>query len=320
MVMTSSKSGRTPKSAFAFQQLVKSLQRFGEVEELTENLFMVDGREMLLAAFNSQAYFESKGYYWFSLAKTKYERLRSQQKDHAWVVLLCGETSQFFIPFQEVELLVSKMPPNRQDGRWDLYIRFEEGRAYFGVTRLRNHVDATSQMDRFEQLWRNPGVAEAYADEAVVIPDALPPADRELVQVLRTIRDTSQSRYVKQLYDYRCQVCEWTAFSPKLKNQWYCEAHHLQPLAKRYGGPDHASNIVALCPNHHCMMDLGIMAIEPRSLKIVSIAPSEPSWRESLLVQKQHGLNPSFLHFHFSHIYIQGASAEHAVSEDMPDF
>lgn len=178
---------------------------------------MVDGREMLLAAFNSQAYFESKGYYWFSLAKTKYERLRSQQKDHAWVVLLCGETSQFFIPFQEVELLVSKMPPNRRDGRWDLYIRFEGRRAYFGVTRLKNHIDATSQKGRFEQLWSNPGVAEAYADEAVIIPDALPPASREMVQVLRTIRDTNQSRYVKQLYDFRCQVCEWTAFSPKLK-------------------------------------------------------------------------------------------------------
>lgn len=316
--MTPNKSGRRPESAFAFQQLVKSLQRFGEVDEITENLFVVDGREMLLVAFSSQAYFESKGYYWFSLAKTKYERLRNQQKDHAWVVLLCGQTSQFFIPFREVELLVSKMPPNRRDGRWDLYIRFEDGRAYFGVTRLKNHVDATSQMGRFEQIWSNPGVAEAYTDEAVIIPDALPPANREMVQVLRAIRDTNQSRYVKQLYDFRCQVCEWTAFSPKLKNLWYCEAHHLQPLAKRYGGPDHASNIVALCPNHHCMMDLGIMAIEPASLKIVSITPGEPSRRETLLVQKQHGLNPIFLQFHFSHIYIQGSSGEYTVSESIP--
>lgn len=316
--MTPSKSGRKPESAVAFQQLIKSLQHFGEVEELTENLFLVDGREMLLAAFSSQTYFESKGYYWFSLAKTKYERLRNQQKDHAWVVLLCGETSQFFIPLQEVEVLVSRMPPNRQDGRWDLYIRFEKGRAYFGVTRLKNHVDATSQMDRFEQIWSNPGVAEVYTDEAVIIPDALPPANREIVQVLRAIRDTNQSRYVKQLYEFRCQVCDWTAFSPKLKNLWYCEAHHLQPLAKRYGGPDHASNILALCPNHHCMMDLGIMAIEPSSLKVVSMTPSEPSWRETLVVQKQHGLNPAFLQFHFSHIYVQGDSAEEAVSEGIP--
>lgn len=316
--MTLSKSGRKPESAIAFQQLVKSLQRFGEVDELTENLFLVDGREMLLAAFSSQTYFEAKGYYWFSLAKTKYERLRNQQKDHAWVVLLCGETSQFFIPLQEVEVLVAKMPPNRQDGRWDLYIRFENERAYFGVTRLKNHVDATSQKDRFAQIWRNPGVAEAYADEAVLIPDALPPAGREMVQVLRAIRDTNQSRYVKQLYDFRCQVCDWTAFSPNLKNSWYCEAHHLQPLAKRYGGPDHVSNILALCPNHHCMMDLGIMAIDPSSLEILSLTPNESARRERLLVQKQHGLNPVFLQFHLSHIYIQGDATEDTVSEGVP--
>ena len=316
--MTLSKSGRKPESAIAFQQLVKSLQRFGEVDELTENLFLVDGREMLLAAFSSQTYFEAKGYYWFSLAKTKYERLRNQQKDHAWVVLLCGETSQFFIPLQEVEVLVAKMPPNRQDGRWDLYIRFENERAYFGVTRLKNHVDATSQKDRFAQIWRNPGVAEAYADEAVLIPDALPPAGREMVQVLRAIRDTNQSRYVKQLYDFRCQVCDWTAFSPNLKNLWYCEAHHLQPLAKRYGGPDHVSNILALCPNHHCMMDLGIMAIDPSSLEILSLTPNESARRERLLVQKQHGLNPVFLQFHLSHIYIQGDATEDTVSEGVP--
>ena len=316
--MTLSKSGRKPESAIAFQQLVKSLQRFGEVDELTENLFLVDGREMLLAAFSSQTYFEAKGYYWFSLAKTKYERLRNQQKDHAWVVLLCGDTSQFFIPLQEVEVLVAKMPPNRQDGRWDLYIRFENERAYFGVTRLKNHVDATSQRDRFAQIWRNPGVAEAYADEAVLIPDALPPAGREMVQVLRAIRDTNQSRYVKQLYDFRCQVCDWTAFSPNLKNSWYCEAHHLQPLAKRYGGPDHVSNILALCPNHHCMMDLGIMAIDPSSLEILSLTPNESARRERLLVQKQHGLNPVFLQFHLSHIYIQGDATEDTVSEGVP--
>lgn len=317
--MTPSKSGRKPESAFAFQELIKSLQRFGEVEELTENLFVVDGREILLGAYNSQAYFESKGYYWFALAKTKYERLLNWEKDHAWIVLICGGSGQFFIPLQEVEVLVSKMPPNRQDGRWDLYIRFEEGRAYFGVTRLQNHIDATSQMGHFEQLWSKPGVAETYADEAVIIPDALPPADREVVQVLRTIRDTNQSRYVKQLYDYRCQICDWTVFSPKLKSRWYCEAHHLQPLAKQYGGPDHASNILALCPNHHCMMDLGIMAIEPKSLEIITETPSESSWRKTLLVQKQHGLNPVFLQFHFTRIYTPTIGVvEKTISEDMP--
>lgn len=63
------------------------------------------------------------------------------------------------------------------------------------------------------------------------------------------------------------------------------------------------------------------MAIEPSSLEVVSLTASELSWRETLLVQKQHGLNPVFLQFHFSNIYIQGAPAdEKAVSEGIPGF
>lgn len=319
--MTSRKSGRTPESAAAFQELVSSLQRFGEVKELTENLFVIDGREILLAAFNSQAYYDSKGYYWFSLAKTKYLRLLEWQKDRAWIVLICGDQNRFFIPLGEVAALVSRMPPNRQDGRWDLYIRFEAGRAYFGVTHITNHIDATSQMDRFEQLWSNPEITETFADEAVTIPDTLPSVDRETIQVVRAIRDTRESRYVKQIYDYRCQVCDWTAFSPRLRNPWYCEAHHLQPLARRYGGPDHASNILALCPNHHCLMDLGIMAIEPTSLRILSNTQRDANWRDTLLVKDRHGLNPVYLQYHLSRIYMEPSTlGEAAIMEEYPSF
>jgi hypothetical protein len=66
------------------------------------------------------------------------------------------------------------------------------------------------------------------------------------------------------------------------------------------------------------MMDLGIMAIEPSSLEILSLTPNESAWRERLLVQKQHGLNPVFLQFHLSHIYIQGDATEDTVSEGVP--
>lgn len=319
--MTSRRSGRTPESAAAVQELVSSLERFGEVDEFAENLFVVDGREMLLAAYSSQAYYTSKGYYWFSLAKTKYQRLLEWSKDHAWIVLICGGQNRFFIPLGEVEALISQMPPNRRDGRWDLYIRYEAGRAYFGVTHITNHVDATSQRDRFEQLWNNPEITESFADEAVAIPDTLPPVGRETVQVVRAIRDTRESRYVKQIYEYRCQVCDWTAVSPRLRNPRYCEAHHLQPLARRYGGPDHASNILALCPNHHCMMDLGIMAIEPQSLHILSPTHQESNRRDILFVKQSHGLNSVYLQYHFSQIYIKApSSSEEILTEDTPSY
>ena len=255
-MLRSHSSGRNPESASAIQKLTNSLQKFGEVKAIQESVFEIDGREKVLVAFNSQSYYDRKGYYWFSLAKTKYAQLSNWDTDHSWVVLICGAQGQYFIPFAQVKPLLQKFPSNRSDGRWDLYIRFEGGAAYFGVTKIKNHLDVTKQFQYFEQIWENPAVEEIYTDEALYIPDSLPEPDRRTGYIVRVVRDTAQSRLVKELYQYKCQICGWTTFSPRLKHKWYCEAHHVQPLSKKYRGPDHASNILALCPTHHCMMDL----------------------------------------------------------------
>lgn len=295
-------SGRTAASARAIRELATFLENYGEVTELEENILLVDGRETLLVVFSAQSYYDQKGYYWFSLAKTKYARLIGSNQDHVWVVLICGARGHFFIPFGQVMSLVSRMPPNRRDGRWDLYIRFEDERALFGVTHISNDLDATSYRQHFEQIWAQPSIEEVYVDEALYIPDSLPAPDRRTGQVVRVVRDTAQSRLVKSLYNYKCQVCEWTAYSTRLRNRYYCEAHHIQPLG-RYGGPDHLSNLLALCPNHHCMMDLGILAIQPSTLEIMSPSELEPSRGHKLLAHRDHGLNQKYLLFHLSKIY-----------------
>ena len=88
--MTINRSGRTPESAIAIQELARFLEGYGEVAELDENVLRVDGRETLLVTFSAQNYYDRKGYYWFSLAKTKYARLHKENQNHAWVVLICG--------------------------------------------------------------------------------------------------------------------------------------------------------------------------------------------------------------------------------------
>jgi hypothetical protein len=299
-------SGRTKESRIATQELVDFLERFGEVTETQESLLTVDGRETVLVAFSSQLYYEKKGYYWFSLAKTKYAQMLEWDEDHAWMVLICGAHGRYFVPIGQIKSLLTKIPPNRRDGRWDLYIRFEGERAYFGVTKLENHLDVTEQLHHFEQIWEKPAVEEVYVDESIYIPDSLPEPDRRMGKVLRVVRDTSQSRYVKDLYDYKCQICGWTIYSPRLKNLWYCEAHHLQPLGKKYRGPDHRSNIIAVCPTHHCMMDLGVLAVEPSSLKVLSIDKQEADKGQRLALRREHGLNRKYLKFHFDNIYVKG--------------
>jgi hypothetical protein len=304
-------SGRTKESAAAIQELADFLERFGEVKETQENILTVDDRETVLVAFSSQSYYERKGYYWFSLAKTKYAQILKWSEEHAWMVLICGTHGRYFVPIGQVKPLLKRMPSNRRDGRWDLYIRLEDTHAYFGVTEIRNHLDVTEQFQHFEQIWEKPAVEEMYVDEAIYIPDSLPEPDRKTGKVLRVVRDTTQSRIVKELYNYKCQICGWTTYSPRLKSLWYCEAHHVQPLGKKYRGPDHVSNILALCPTHHCMMDLGMLAIKPSSLEVLSIDKLEASKQQRLSLRHEHGLNQKYLKFHLDIIYV----ADHGVDE-----
>ncbi len=304
-------SGRTEESVTAVQELADFLERFGEVREARESILTVDGRETILVAFSTQSYYERKGYYWFSLAKTKYAQMLSSSEEHAWIVLICGTHGRYFIPFGEIKSLLSRMPSNRRDGRWDLYIRLENEHAYFGVTVIKNHLDVTEQLHHFEQIWHKPAIEEVYVDEAIYIPDSLPEPDRKTGKVLRVVRDTAQSKIVKELYTYKCQICGWTIYSPRLKSKWYCEAHHVQPLGKKYKGPDHASNILALCPTHHCMMDLGVLAVEPSSLEVLSIDKQLANQGQRLTLRREHGLNQKYLQFHLDNIYV----ASHEVNE-----
>jgi len=297
-------SGRTTESATAIQELADFLERFGEVKETRESILTVDSRETLLVAFSAQSYYERKGYYWFSLAKTKYTNMLNWNEEHAWMVLICGTHGKYFVPIGQIKSLLSKIPSNRRDGRWDLYIRFDSDRAYFGVTALKNHLDVTEQLHHFEQIWGKPAVEEVYVDEAIYIPDSLPEPDRKTGKVLRVVRDTVQSKIVKELYNYKCQICGWTTYSPRLKSKWYCEAHHIQPLGRKYKGPDHVSNILAMCPTHHCMMDLGVLAIEPSSLEVLSIDRQAVNKGQRLTLRREHRLNQKYLKFHLDNIYV----------------
>jgi len=113
-------SGRTRDSIAAIQDLVNFLERFGDVRETRESIFAVDAREALLVAFSAQSYYERKGYYWFSLAKTKYAQMLGWNEQHAWMVLICGTHGRYFVPFSQIKSLLDRMPSNRRDGRWDL--------------------------------------------------------------------------------------------------------------------------------------------------------------------------------------------------------
>lgn len=76
--------------------------------------------------------------------------------------------------------------------------------------------------------------------------------------VSRVIRDGELSRQVKELYNYRCQVCG-TAL--KVKGGFYAEGAHIHPIGRPHNGDDCLNNILCLCPNHHVMFDRGAFSI-----------------------------------------------------------
>lgn len=41
----------------------------------------------------------------------------------------------------------------------------------------------------------------------------------------------------------------------------YAEGAHIRPLGRPHVGPDVASNVLCLCPNHHVQLDLGGIVI-----------------------------------------------------------
>lgn len=79
-------------------------------------------------------------------------------------------------------------------------------------------------------------------------------------ETYRILRDTQLARQIKLLHKNKCQLC---GEAISLGNgEHYSEAHHIKPLGRPHNGPDVAGNILVLCPNHHVMLDYGVIKLE----------------------------------------------------------
>ena len=65
---------------------------------------------------------------------------------------------------------------------------------------------------------------------------------------------------------------------------------------------DIESNMLVLCPNHHAMMDYGVIAIHPESLTIISIDDRVLHSGRGLEVTK-HPVKPEFLEYHLANVF-----------------
>jgi len=116
------------------------------------------------------------------------------------------------------------------------------------------------------------------------------PAGRMNASVSRIIRDTEVSQRVKQIHDYRCQICGQRIETP---DGPYAEGAHIRPLGRPHDGPDSLDNILCLCPNHHVMFDHGAFTIAD-DLTLVGIDGS-------LRVHKLHRISADSIRYHREH-------------------
>lgn len=112
-------------------------------------------------------------------------------------------------------------------------------------------------------------------------------AERILIETYRILRDTKIARNIKELYDYKCQICGGSIeFSNGVK---YAESHHVKPLGTPHNGPDTKENILCLCPNHHVLLDYGGMKLNRKIFK-------EPF---------KHTVSKEYFDYHNNNIFIQ---------------
>jgi len=120
------------------------------------------------------------------------------------------------------------------------------------------------------------------------------PAERTQVEISRPVRDTAITREVKALYGGRCQIC---GEGPLKNGETYVEAHHVTPLGQ-HRGPDHPSNVLVLCPNHHAEFEHGAIMVDPATLTVRHSDPANRWHSSRLSVNPRHQLDPAFLTYH----------------------
>jgi hypothetical protein len=114
-----------------------------------------------------------------------------------------------------------------------------------------------------------PEASPTSAQTKMPIPSADPvqPPDRVSVICERIIRDSAITKTVKQLHDFRCQVCGdrlEVRTEPYVQGdplRPYAEGAHIRPLGSPHDGQDVLDNVLCLCPNHHVLLDGGAFSI-----------------------------------------------------------
>lgn len=120
--------------------------------------------------------------------------------------------------------------------------------------------------------------------------------ERRAIEVQAQVRDRKKAAALKQHYDNTCMFCGIRLQIAPVR--FYSEAAHIKPLGKPHSGPDKASNMLVLCPNHHLQFDRGILTLRLRGgdYEILSKVGDDPLHHAKLTLR--HEIDSDFVSWH----------------------
>ena len=82
------------------------------------------------------------------------------------------------------------------------------------------------------------------------------------------------------------------------EDRFYSEAAHIKPLGQPHDGPDKASNMLVLCPNHHLQFDRGILRLREAAgeLELLSKVPGDPL--DGIKILPKHAIDSACVDWH----------------------
>lgn len=108
----------------------------------------------------------------------------------------------------------------------------------------------------------------------------------------RPDRKVEFSEEIKEIYEYKCQVCNVYLEKP---HGAIAIGAHIKGLGKPDNGPDSKENMLCLCPNCHAQFDACSFYIDPKTRRVHGLQKYEG---KKINLSNKHKLDSSFLEYH----------------------
>ena len=169
----------------------------------------------------------------------------------------------------------------RYDGLYYVH-KYERVKGKSGFYVCRFHLRSQSNIDQLEETLK-PNLKTSYERA---------PRSEVTYEKIKRIRENTKK--IKMMYDYKCQVCETKLDVPS--GDPISIGAHIKGVGRPSNGPDVVENMLCLCPNHHAQFDRYSFYIDPVTYEIRGLNLYET---KKLLTHEKHFIDKQFLQYHF---------------------